>query len=134
MAYTPLEQRAVDFIHALQHRKSAEDILSFYHPDVLQTEFPNTLTKNGTVNNLQQLIEGSMRGLKVLQKERYDIQKVYSSGDTVIMEVTWTGTLAIPLGNIQPGGEMKAHFAQFYEFRDGKIFRQRNYDCFEPFQ
>lgn len=28
---------------------------------------------------------------------------------------------------------MVAHYAQFFEFKDGKIFRQRNYDYFEPF-
>ena len=42
-------------------------------------------------------------------------------------------SLAVPLGSIPVGGEMKAHFAHFYEFKDGKIFKQRNYDCFEPF-
>jgi ketosteroid isomerase-like protein len=28
--------------------------------------------------------------------------------------------------------EMRARFAAFIEFRDGRIVRQRNYDCFEP--
>jgi ketosteroid isomerase-like protein len=69
----------------------------------------------------------------VLQKEKYDIVKSYTIGNTVIIEAVWTGTLAIPLGNIPIGGEMKAYFAQFYEFQDGKIIKQRNYDCFEPF-
>jgi len=27
---------------------------------------------------------------------------------------------------------MRARFAVFLDFRDGKITRQRNYDCFEP--
>jgi ketosteroid isomerase-like protein len=30
------------------------------------------------------------------------------------------------------GGAMKARFAVSLEFQDGKIVRQRNYDCFEP--
>jgi ketosteroid isomerase-like protein len=30
------------------------------------------------------------------------------------------------------GDVMRAHFATFIEFRDGKIVAQRNYDCFEP--
>ncbi|MCW5880063.1 MAG: hypothetical protein KIS91_03900 [Anaerolineae bacterium] len=47
------------------------------------------------------------------------------------MEVLWTGILAIPVGSIPVGGEMRAHFAVFIDFRDGKIVRQHNYDCFE---
>jgi len=43
------------------------------------------------------------------------------------------GTLAIFIGNLPAGGEMTAYFAQLFESRDGKIYRQRNYDCFEPF-
>ena len=30
------------------------------------------------------------------------------------------------------GASMKAHFAMFFEFREGRIALQRNYDCFEP--
>ena len=40
--------------------------------------------------------------------------------------------LAIPLGTLPAGGEMRARFAVFLQFRDGKIVSQRNYDCFEP--
>jgi ketosteroid isomerase-like protein len=39
--------------------------------------------------------------------------------------------LAIPIGTLAPGDRMKAHFAMFFEFRDGRIALQRNYDCFE---
>jgi ketosteroid isomerase-like protein len=48
------------------------------------------------------------------------------------IEVQWTGTLAVALGTLPAGGEMRARFAMFLELRDGKIARQRNYDCFEP--
>ena len=50
-----------------------------------------------------------------------------------MIEAVWTAELAIPLGKLAPGDQMKAWFAQVYEFREGKIFAQRNYDCFEPF-
>jgi hypothetical protein len=50
----------------------------------------------------------------------------------VAIEAIWTGTLAIGLGSLKPGDKMRARFAQFFEFRDGLIVRQRNYDCFEP--
>jgi hypothetical protein len=54
-------------------------------------------------------------------------------GDTVALEVLWAGTLAVPLGSLPAGSELRARFAVFLEFqKDGKIIRQRNYDCFDP--
>lgn len=121
------------FIKTLQNRNSAEELIKFYHEDVEQIEFPNTLTKNKTIRNLEELKIASESGKKVLQKEEYEIVNSYSFDNIVIIEAIWTGTLAIPLGNIPIGGQMKAYFAQFYEFKDGKIIKQRNYECFEPF-
>ena len=123
-----------EFIKTLENRQHADELLEFYHSEVEQIEFPNTLTKNKAVRNLNDLLDGAEKGKKVLQKEQYEILNLYTSGNTVILEAEWTGTLAIPIGNIPVGGLMKAYFAQFFEFRDGLIYRQRNYDCFEPFQ
>ncbi|MGH7456119.1 MAG: nuclear transport factor 2 family protein [bacterium] len=64
--------------------------------------------------------------------EQYEIKKALASENFVALEVLWTGTLAIPFGSLPAGGQMRAHFAMFLEFRDGKIVPQRNYDCFEP--
>jgi ketosteroid isomerase-like protein len=108
------------------------ELMKFYHPDVRQIEFPNTLTKAKTVRTLEDLKNASERGTQVLQKETYEILRSFTTGNTVIIEAIWTGVLALPLGAIPIGGEMKAYFAQFYEFQDGKIISQRNYDCFEP--
>lgn len=128
-----LRQIVESFIHTLQNRESAEELLQFYHEEVEQIEFPNTLTRNKTIRNLEELTLAAERGKKVLAKEEYEIFRSYSFENTVIIEAVWTGTLAIPIGNIQAGGQMKAYFAQFFEFKDQKIIRQRNYDCFEPF-
>jgi ketosteroid isomerase-like protein len=62
----------------------------------------------------------------------YAVVNELPCGDTVVLEVLWSGTPAIPLGSLPAGGEMRARFAVFLEFRDGKIVRQRNYDCFDP--
>ena len=128
-----LIQIAHAFVKALQKRISANELLEFYHPGIEQTEFPNSLTKTLTKRNLDQLKSASEKGKSVLLKEEYDIQNSYVQKNTVILETIWTGTLAIPLGNIPAGGRMKAYFAQFFEFENDKIIRIRNYDCFEPF-
>jgi ketosteroid isomerase-like protein len=49
-----------------------------------------------------------------------------------MLEVIWTGTLAVPMATLAAGAEMRAHFAVFLDFRDGKIAAQHNYDCFDP--
>ena len=128
-----LVQTVRDFMRALENRSSSPDFSKFYHSEVVQIEYPNTVTKNTTTRMLKDLEAAASRGKQVLQKERYDIVNSYSAGNTVIIEAIYTGTLAIKAGKLKPGDEMKAYFAQFYEFKDGKIFRQRNYDCFEPF-
>ncbi len=130
---TDLLQIARSFVKALQNRTSPEDLLAFYHPEIEQVEYPNTLTPSLTRRNLPQLKKASEKGKSVLVSEEYDIINAYVHGNTVILETIWTGTLAVPLGKIPPGGQMKAYFAQFIEFVDDKIIRIRNYDCFEPF-
>jgi ketosteroid isomerase-like protein len=65
--------------------------------------------------------------------QTFEILGSVAQGDTVVLETLWTGTLAIPVGSLPAGGRMKARFAVFFEMRDGKIARQRNYDCFDPF-
>lgn len=123
----------LDFLKTLENRTSTAELERFFHPEIEQREFPNSVTKNLAIRNLHALKEASDRGQKVMTKERYEILKSYSIGDTVIIECIFRGTLAIPLGTIPAGGDMVAYFAQFYDFKDGKIYRWRNYDCFEPF-
>lgn len=130
---TKNEQIVIDYLKMVEQRTSAEELDRFYHEDVQQIEYPNAIVKNTAIRSLQDLKAASERGKKILIKEVYEVQHLYSSGDNVILEAIWKGTLSIPLGNIPAGGEMTAYFAQFFQFKDGKIYRQRNYDCFEPF-
>jgi ketosteroid isomerase-like protein len=54
-----------------------------------------------------------------------------AGGDKVAVEIDWTGILAVPFQTTPKGGQMRAHFAAFLEFKNGKIVSQRNYDCYE---
>ncbi|SRR5579883_462661 len=121
------------YLKAIEAGQTAEAIATYYAESVEQIEYPNRLLPNGARRNLDDLKEASLRGKNVLLSQTYDIQKAYVSGNTVILETIWTATIAVPIGQIPAGGEMKAYFAQFIEFADGKIIRQRTYDCFEPF-
>jgi ketosteroid isomerase-like protein len=120
------------YLAAIETREPPEVIAAFYADDIIQEEFPNRLIPHGARRDARQLAETGERGRKVMSAERYEVLAAIGDGDHVAMEVQWSGTLAVPFGTIPAGGEMRARFAVFLDFRDGKITRQRNYDCFEP--
>ena len=130
---TDNEKTVLAFLKMMEERKSSDELNQFYHPETEQVEYPNAVTKNTAFRKLQDLKDGSDRGRKIMTKEEYEVKKLYTVGDTVILEAVWKATIAIPIGTIPAGGQMVAYFAQFFDFKDGKIYRQRNYDCFEPF-
>jgi ketosteroid isomerase-like protein len=106
--------------------------LRFCADDVVQIEFPNRLVPNGATRDLAALRDAAERGRKVMTAQRFEVVNAIASGEQVAVEAMWTGTLAVPLGSIPAGGEMRARFAIFLTYRDGKIVRQHNYDCFDP--
>ena len=106
--------------------------LRFFADDVIQVEFPNRLMPNGATRDLAALREGAERGRKVMTAQRFEVLNAIASGDQVAVEALWTGTLAVPMGSIPVGGQMRARFAIFLTYRDGKIVRQHNDDCFDP--
>jgi ketosteroid isomerase-like protein len=72
------------YLTALSTGAGPDELDPFFQPDVVQEKFPNRITPNGAVRDLQALKDGQ--------------------------------TLAARLG-------------VFFEFRDGRIARPRNYDC-----
>ena len=122
-----------EFIAALEAREPFEELKRFYHKEVVQTEFPNGLAKHTISRNLADLEAASLRNRQVLQKEFYEVVKEYVAGNTVVLEVVWRGILGMPMAKMKAGTELKGYFVQVFEFKEGKIYRQRNYDCFEPF-
>lgn len=122
-----------NYLQDIEEGKTGDEIASYYSASVEQTEYPNRLLPNGATRNLNDLKEASLRGKAVIKSQKYDIRKYYVIDNVVILETIWTAEITVPIGQIPAGGKMKAYFAQFIEFEEGKIVRQRTYDCFEPF-
>ena len=120
------------YLRAIEQGATGDALAAFFAPDVVQEEFPNRLTPNGAHRNLPDLLAGAERGQQVLRGQRYEVLNALADGDQVALEVSWTGTLAVPLGSLPAGGQLRARFGVFLDFRDGLIVGQRNYDCFEP--
>ena len=99
---------------------------------MVQEEFPNRLMPHGATRDLAAIREAARRGSEVMAAQRYEVLNAVAGENQVALEVRWTGTLAVPFGSVPAGGQLRARFAVFLEFRGGKIVRQRNYDCFDP--
>jgi ketosteroid isomerase-like protein len=129
---TPHEQSNLETVRAyfrvLETYTDAAQVAHFYHPEIVQEEFPNLFLPKGMTRNLDTLVEGAA----LLSARRYEILNEMAFGDWVAVEFLWQGTLAIDAGPLKKGQVMTTHSASFIQLRDGKIIAQRSYDCYEP--
>ena len=121
-----------DYLKALAAGATGETLARFFTPDAVQVELPNRLNPAGGSSDLPTLLERAVQGQKLLLNQHYDIRSEIADGNRLAIEAVWTATIAVPLGSLAAGSAMKAHFAMFFEMKDGRISSQRNYDCFEP--
>jgi ketosteroid isomerase-like protein len=126
-----LIKRYLRFIESL--KSTPAGFPEFLHPEVKFTEFPNLVNVKGQVRDLAAAIQGSEMGKKILANQHFELKQHYECGETVVVETDWSGTLAVEAGPFKKGQVLKAFICMIVEFRDDKIYRQRNYDCYEPF-
>jgi ketosteroid isomerase-like protein len=119
------------YLQALERGATGAELGSFFAPEVILDEFPNRVVPLGKRRGLAEAQEGAERGKKIMSRQIYKITREMADQDRVALEVEWVGTLAAAFGTIPAGGQMKAFLAVFLDFRDGKIIKQRNYDCYE---
>ncbi len=120
------------YVDKISSGASDEDLDRFYAPDIVQEEFPNAFFPQGARRNHSAIKEANAKGRSALSAQTLEIVNIVAMGNNVALEAHWTGTLAVPLGSHPPGTTLCAHFAQFLEFKDGLIWRQRSYDCYDP--
>lgn len=123
---------AKQYLSRLSHGAEPEDLDSFFAPDVVYEEFPNRLRPNGATGDLPAIKDARRRGRALLKAEHFELVNAVAGDGKVAMEVIWTGTIRDAAGPFTAGQTLRARFALFMEFRDGRIVRQRNYDCFDP--
>jgi len=107
-------------------------VAELFSVDAVIEQLPNRIYPNGIRSGVSRMAEAFEKGRKLLSSQSYEIKNYVVHGDKVALEVLWTGKLAISFGSLAAGSEMRAHSAMFFEFAEGKIVSQRNYDCFEP--
>jgi ketosteroid isomerase-like protein len=121
-----------EYLTALGRGEAGGALARFFTDDAIQEELPNRLNPNGGRSDLPTILERSERGAQLLESQRYVVRSAIARGSEVAVEAEWSATVAVPVGTIPAGGSMRAFFAMFFECAEGKIRRQRNYDCFEP--
>ena len=120
------------YLEALESGAEGGTLAEFFTKDVVQEEFPNRLSPIGAHRELADVLDASRKGKQTLRAQKYDIRNSIVDGDSVALEVFWSGYLAIPVDTLPADSEMRAHLSIWLEFRDGKISRQHNYECFDP--
>jgi ketosteroid isomerase-like protein len=120
------------YIAGLSSGMGADELAQFYTPDVTQDEYPNRLLPNGASRDLEAIRQARLRGKALLSEEHFELLETIASGDLVAMELIWKATVGVDAGPFTAGQSLRARFAIFLEFRDGRIARQGNYDCFDP--
>ncbi|MGD9636365.1 MAG: nuclear transport factor 2 family protein, partial [Pirellulales bacterium] len=90
------------------------------------------LNPAGGRSDLARLLKRAESASSLIKDQRYELHSLLAQEDQVAVEATWTGVLIVPLETLPAGSALKAHFAMFFDLREGQIYRQRNYDCFEP--
>lgn len=111
-------------------RKEYEAIL---HPEIEQIEYPNALTKSITVSRFEDLMRRMPAGKNLLKEQTFQIRQYLDKENTAVVEADWKATVRSDLGPFRENQNLKAYLCMIFEFKDEKIFRQKNYDCFEPF-
>ena len=111
----------------------ADKFSGLFHDEFKQKEFPNQLNTTGQESDLSNLFERMKIGRQILQTQRFDIISHIEEEGRLMIEANWHGQMALDARTFKKDQLLRAHFCMVFEFRDHKLFRQRNYDCFESF-
>ncbi|WP_324674327.1 nuclear transport factor 2 family protein [Hymenobacter sp. GOD-10R] len=102
------------------------------HPEVEQVEFPNMFFKTIQRRSFDDIITNVRAGRELLRDPSFEVQhtQFYPDG-SVQIEGVWQATLTNDKLPVVRGQRVSAQLCLIFEFKDGKIYRQRRYPCFD---
>jgi ketosteroid isomerase-like protein len=109
-----------------------DQVARWLHPEVVVVEHPNRISPAGKSYDHAALREAGERGKALMANERYEVRAMIVEGDRAAVQIAWSGTLGVAAGPLPAGHVMRAQICSIIELRDGKIWRQEQYDCFVP--
>lgn len=102
-----------------------ERVATWLHDEVVVVEHPNKLNPAGKTYDKAALRAAGEQGQALLEAEHYDIRHWVVDGDRAAVQIEWSATL-------KGGATMRAHICSCIVVKEGKIWRQEQYDCFLP--
>jgi ketosteroid isomerase-like protein len=123
-------QTYYDLVQAFSTDASA--YAAVLHPEVVQTEYPNFLNKAIQHRSYSDILENLRAGRELLRDPSFEVQSTQVCPDgTVVVEGRWEATTTTDVRGILRGQRLSAQLCLFFEFKDGKIYRQRRYPCYD---
>ena len=123
MAMATARDIVLDYLRAIESH-DLERVAALLHPEVQTVEHPNKLNPKGATYDKAAMRAAGERGAALMASERYEVRALTCEGNRVVAQTVWTGTL-------KDGRSMRAQICSAIELRDGLIWRQEQYDCFE---
>ncbi|TGE12616.1 nuclear transport factor 2 family protein [Hymenobacter elongatus] len=104
------------------------------HPEVIQTEYPNILYKTLQQRTFSDIIDNLRIGRELLHDPQFAVHSTRVCADgSILIEGRWEATITSEIGPLVRGQRLAAQLCLIFELKDGKIFRQRRYPCFDAF-
>ena len=125
--------KAARRLFAAIEQGDAASLRGIYAENAVQVEHPNALKKKGDRRAVDKMIADLARGKAILSEEHYEVLEAIAVGDSVALQVKWTGVLAVPVGALKAGDSMICESGIFLRFQGDRVVEQHNYDCFEDF-
>ena len=117
------------YIRAIE-AQDPEAVERLLHPEMTNLEHPNKLNPAGRHYDLDAVRAAGERGKALMASQTYEIRGMIVEGDRAAVQVLWSGTLKVDAGPLPAGHVMRAHICSIIELKDGKVWRQEQYDCF----
>ena len=115
-------ERAKQYLKANENGAGFNTLAEFFSPDIVVECFPIGWLPMGTPQS-SGLHMSAERDQKIMASPSYEIRNAIVEGDSVALEVYWTGSLAVAFENIPAGGQVRVHFAMFLTFGMARLFR-----------
>ena len=103
------------------------------HPEVVFVEHPNLVSPRGHVRDRAAMLDGVRRGADLLTSQQFEVlERQPLPDDRHVIRLSWRGEVGVKVGAWTVGTVLEAQIAMFVELRQGRIWRQENYDCYLP--